>query len=266
MSEHVPAIVLCGATGRTGNAVAHALAARDDVCLVACVAPSVATTPTRPLPDGVPAFATLADALAAVNDGAVLVDLTHAEPALEHLQAAVERGLHAVVGATGFMPGQLESFGERFDAAGAALLHVPNFSLGAVLGMRVAAELAAHFPDVEIVETHHDGKRDAPSGTAVRTAQLVAAARRAAAVEPGPGASSAGTGGSRGEVVDGIAVHALRLPGATAHQEVVFGGPGELLTIRHDAIDRSCYAAGVALAARRVHEFRGLKTGLETVL
>jgi 4-hydroxy-tetrahydrodipicolinate reductase len=260
-----PAIILCGATGRTGNAVAHALAARDDVRLVACVAPSVASSPTRPLPADVPAFATLAEALAA-QDADVLVEFTHAEPALEHLQAAVEHGLHAVVGTTGFMPGQIESFGERFDSAELALLHVPNFSLGAVLGMRVAAELAAHFPDVEIVETHHDGKRDAPSGTAVHTARLVAAARRDAGLEPGAGAATAGTGGGRGEVVDGIAVHALRLPGATAHQEVVFGAPGELLTIRHDAIDRSCYAAGVALASRRVHEFRGLKTGLETVL
>jgi 4-hydroxy-tetrahydrodipicolinate reductase len=261
-----PAIILCGATGRTGNAVAHALAAREDVRLVACVAPSVATTPTRPLPDGVAAFATLADALAAASDATVLVELTHAEPALEHLQLAVEHGLHAVVGATGFMPGQLESFGERFERAGLGLLHVPNFSLGAVLAMRVAAQLAAHFPDVEVVETHHDGKRDAPSGTAVHTAQLLAAARREAGLEPGPGAATAGTGGGRGEVIEGIAVHALRLPGATAHQEVVFGAPGELLTIRHDAIDRSCYAAGVALAVRRVRDFRGLNTGLESVL
>lgn len=261
-----PRVMICGATGRTGNAVAHALAERDDVRLVACVAPSIATTPTRPLPDGAPAFPTLAEAFDAGVAADVLVDFSHAEPALIQLQAAVDHGLHAVVGVTGFMPGQLESFGERFADAGLGLLHVPNFSLGAVLAMRVAADLARHFPDVEIVETHHDGKRDAPSGTAIRTARLVAAARREAGVEPGPGAASAGTGGGRGEPVEGVPVHALRIPGASAHQEVVFGAPGELLTVRHDVIDRSCYAAGVALATRRVHEFDGLKIGLETLL
>jgi 4-hydroxy-tetrahydrodipicolinate reductase len=259
-----PRIILCGATGRTGNAVAHALTARDDVTLAACVAPSVATRPTRPLPDDVPAFATLRDALDADLAPTVIVDLTHAEPALEHLQLAVDAGLPVVLGATGFQPGQVESFGERFAAAGLSLLHVPNFSLGAVLGMRVAADLARHFPDVEVVETHHDGKRDSPSGTAVHTAQRIAAARRDAGVEPA--SPAAGDGPSRGESIDGVRVHALRLPGATAHQEVVFGAPGELLTIRHDAIDRSCYAAGVALAARRVHDFQGLTTGLEHVL
>lgn len=264
MSE--PGLILCGATGRTGNAVAHALAARDDVRLLACIAPSVASTPTRSLPASVPAFATLAEAFDDGIDAQVLVDLSHADPALVHLQAAVDHGLHAVVGVTGFMPGQLESFGECFAAAGLGLLHVPNFSLGAVLAMRLAVDVARHFPDVEIVETHHDGKRDAPSGTAVRTAQLVAASRSNAGLEPGPGALTVGSGGGRGTSVDGIAVHALRVPGATAHQEVVFGAPGELLTIRHDAIDRSCYASGVALAVRRVHDLRGLNTGLEHVL
>lgn len=269
MTTSIPGIILCGATGRTGNAVAHALAGRDDVRLAACVAPSVASTPTRTLPADVPAFATLAEAFDDAGvDASVLVDLSHAEPALVHLQAAVDHGTHAVVGVTGFMPGQLESFGERFRTADLALLHVPNFSLGAVLAMQLAADVARHFPDVEIIETHHDGKRDSPSGTAVRTAHLVAAARREAglvAVAAGEGAT-AGTGASRGEWIEGVPVHALRVPGATAHQEVVFGAPGELLTIRHDAIDRSCYASGVALAARRVHEFRGLTTGLERVL
>lgn len=259
-------IILCGATGRTGNAVAHALAGHGEVRLAACVAPSVASTPTRALPDGIPAYATLAEALDDRTEANVLVDLTHAEAALVQMQVAVEHGLHAVVGVTGFMPGQLESFGERFERAELALLHVPNFSLGAVLAMRVAADVARHFPDVEIIETHHDGKRDSPSGTAIRTAQLVAAARRDAGLTPGPAGANAGESHARGECFDGVPVHALRVPGATAHQEVVFGAPGELLTIRHDAIDRSCYAAGVALAAQRVHRLRGLNTGLESVL
>lgn len=259
-------IVLCGATGRTGNAVAHALTTREDVSLVALVAPSVATTPTRPIPSGIAAFATLEDALDSPVEVDVLVDLTHAEPALAHLEVALARGLHAVVGATGFDDGQLHPLGDRFANAQLGLLLAPNFSIGAVLAMQVARQVARHFPDVEVIETHHDGKRDSPSGTARHTAHLLAQARREAGLEPGPGAATAGTHPSRGESIHGVPVHALRIPGATAHQEVVFGAPGEVLTIRHDAIDRSSYAAGVAIAARHVGGLRGLTIGLEHVL
>lgn len=265
MTEVIPGIVLCGATGRTGNAVAHALAARGDVWLVACVGPSVATTPTRQLPDDVIAAATLDEVFEQTDGPDVLVEFSPPDAALANLQVALDNGLHAVVGTTGFVSGQLESIGKRYEAEGRSLLHVPNFSVGAVLAMRIAADLARHFPDVEVVETHHDGKRDSPSGTAIRTAQLIAEARREAGFAAGR-VAAAGESHARGEVVDGVPVHALRLPGATAHQEVVFGAPGELLTIRHDAIDRGCYANGVAIAARRVQEFRGLNTGLEHVL
>jgi 4-hydroxy-tetrahydrodipicolinate reductase len=261
-------LVLCGATGRTGNAVAQALASRDDIELVALVAPSVATTPTRPLPDGVPAFATLE---AALRDSApdTLLDLTHAEPALEHLQLALDHGLHAVVGATGFADGALDALGERFAAAERGLLLVPNFSIGSVLATRMAYGLATYFPDAEIVEVHHDGKRDSPSGTAIRTAQMIALARRRSELVPTVSdvdPAAAGESPARGESVEGVPVHALRLPGATAHQEVVFGSPGELVTIRHDAIDRSCYAAGVVIASRRVRDIHGLEIGLEHAL
>lgn len=255
------AIILCGATGRTGNAVAHALAIRDDVLLAACVAPSVASAPTRPLPRDVPAFASLADAVDAVGSDAVIVDLSHCESAIGHLGQALEHGMHVVLGVTGIAEAQLMQMGTRFESAGLGLLHVPNFAIGAVLAMRVAADLARHFPDVEIVELHHDGKRDAPSGTALHTARMIAAARPETVQQP-----LAGNDAARGELVEGVRVHALRLPGATAHQTVVFGAPGELLTIRHDAIDRSCYAAGVARAAQRVHRMRGLQTGLEQIL
>jgi 4-hydroxy-tetrahydrodipicolinate reductase len=266
VTDQPPSIVLTGATGRTGNAVAHALAARDDVDLLAVVAPSVATTPRRALPDGVPAFATLLDALDAVGTGSVLVDLTHAEAAIANLDLALERSVPVVLGTTGIDAATLDGCGARFAAAGLGLFVVPNFSIGAVLAMRVAAQLAAHMPDVEIVEVHHDGKRDSPSGTAVHTAALVAAARAGAGLQPGPGADSAGTDPSRGELVHGVPVHALRIPGATAHQEVVFGAPGEVVTVRHDAIDRSCYAAGAAIAARHVRGIVGLETGLEHAL
>lgn len=267
-SGDVVDLILCGATGRLGNAVAHALVDGTGfgVHVAALVAPSVATTPSRSLPDGVPAFAALEEALAAAAADAVVVELTHAEPALRHIELALAAGRHAVVGSTGFADGDLERLGERFAAADLGLLHVPNFSLGAVLSMRIASELVRYFPDVEIIETHHDGKRDSPSGTARLTARRIAAARAAAGLEPGPGLATAGVDPSRGEAVEGIPVHAIRLPGATAHQEVVFGGPGELIRITHDAIDRACYAPGVARAVRGVTRRRGLETGLETVL
>ena len=263
---HDVRIVLCGATGRTGNAVAHALAAAEPGLLAGLVAPSIATNPSRSLPTGVPAFASLEEALPAADGPVVVVDLSHADPALHHMRIALDARCALVVGATGIADEDLETWGERFAAAELGLLHVPNFSIGAVLAMRVATELVAYLPDVEIVETHHDGKRDAPSGTAILAARRLAAARRDAGVVPGPGSASAGAGHGRGESVDGIPVHALRLPGASAHQEIVFGGTGELVSIRHDAVDRSCYAAGVALAARRVGTLRGLRTGLEHVL
>lgn len=270
-------VVLTGATGRTGNAVAHALASGgfSGVQLHACVAPSVASTPTRSLPAGVPSFATLAEAFDTLGvsagthaDDVVLVDLTHAEPSIEHAALALDRGVRAVIGATGFASDTITDLGARFDAAGLALFVVPNFSLGAVLGMQLAQTVAAHFPDVEVIEAHHDGKRDSPSGTAVHTAQLIAQARRDAGTTPGPGVDSAAAGNepARGELIDGVPVHALRLPGVSASQEVVFGSPGELLTIRHDVIDRSAYATGVALAARSVVSMRGLNIGLEHAL
>jgi 4-hydroxy-tetrahydrodipicolinate reductase len=263
-----PRIILCGATGRTGNVVAHALVARDDVDVLACVAPSVATRPSRPLPEAAAAFATLVEALDASPDVDVVVDLTHAAPAAEHAELALERGLPIVIGATGLDGDLVEQLGTRFAERDLGVMLVPNFSIGAVLAARMAHGVATYFPDAEIVEVHHDGKRDSPSGTAVRTAQLIAKARRASGLEPGAAAAQASAGDSpaRGESIEGVPVHALRLPGATAHQEVVFGAPGEMLTIRHDAIDRSCYAAGVVAAARYVRDLRGLEIGLEHVI
>lgn len=264
-----PHIVLCGATGRTGNAVAHALSTRHDVDLAAVVAPSVATTPTRTLPAGIAAHPSLPDALSDVvadSEQLVIVDLSHAEAAPAHLEEALEQAIPFVLGATGVPPSVVQGYGERFAAHGCGLFVVPNFSIGAVLAMRLAARLAGHFPDVEIVETHHAGKRDSPSGTAIHTAELVAAARAAAGRAPSAAAASAGAGPSRGETFHGVPVHALRIPGATAHQEVVFGAPGEMVTIRHDAIDRSCYAAGVVIAATHVLGMRGLEIGLEHAL
>ncbi len=254
--------VLVGATGRTGNAVAHAITSIPGVTLSAVVAPSSATgAPRRTLPDGVPAFAMLADVPAGPT---VIVDLTQAEHVEATAATALARGMHLVLGTTGVPDDQLMQLGHRFDAAGLGLLYAPNFSIGAVLMMQTAASLARHFESVEVVEIHHAAKVDAPSGTARRTAQLVANARgqHSDCVQQTVELQDR----ARGEFVDGIAVHSLRLAGAVAHQEVVFGSPGEILTIRHDAIDRSCYAAGVAAAVGAVPSMTGLVVGLEHAL
>jgi 4-hydroxy-tetrahydrodipicolinate reductase len=142
----------------------------------------------------------------------------------------------------------------------------PNFGIAAVLMMRFAAQAAPYFESVEIVELHHPGKADAPSGTARRTAELVAGARREAGCEPMPDATTAALPGARGADVDGIAVHAVRLAGLVAHQEVLLGGHGETLTIRHDSLDRSSFMPGVLLAVRAVQDRPGLSVGLEQLL
>ncbi len=257
-----PRIHLTGATGRTGNAVAHALTTRRDVELVTCIAPSLGRVPTRSVPSSC-MHATRVDGIPDdhVRHGDVLVDLSIAERVAGHLQWALDHGVHVVVGTTGCNETMLADAGHRFADAGLALLVIPNFSIGAVLMMRLSAQIAEYMPGVEIVETHHDTKVDAPSGTAIRTARLIAAAR---ALEPALDTEEATA--ARGLNIDGVPVHSLRLPGATAHQDVVFGLPGEMLTIRHDAIDRSCYGAGVALAARSVASFTGLHVGLEELL
>ena len=269
--RRVPRVVVSGATGKTGNAVAHGLADNADVELVACVAPSAAGTPTRELPTDVERAASL-DELSAEFD--VLADLTNAEAAVANVEAALERGVHVVLGTTGLDDAWLEAMGARFAERGLGLLYAPNFSLGAVLMMRFSAEAARYLPGIEILEIHHEAKLDAPSGTAKRTAQLAARARRDAGVAApddtddtdATAAQFPSTQPALGELVDGVPVHSMRLPGTVAHQQVVLTDAGQMLTIRHDALDRSSYASGVALAARRVMDTTGLTIGLEQLL
>lgn len=262
MSGDAVRIVLVGATGRTGNAVAHALAdgGHPGVELVGCVAPSVASgNPTRVLPALLPAWSDL-DAVDVACD--VVVDLALPEGLVARLARALARGQHMVVGTTGYDETDIDAIAPAFETAGLGLRMVTNFSLGAILMDRFAAAAAKLLPDAVIIENHHATKLDAPSGTARRTAAVIAAARAASGMTSTPGAAVTGTA-ERGLAVDGVPVHSLRMAGALAHQDVVFGAPGELLTLRHDALDRSCYAAGVALAARHVAETPGLTFGLD---
>jgi 4-hydroxy-tetrahydrodipicolinate reductase len=206
-----------------------------------------------------------ADALEA--DAQVAVDFTHPDVVMDALESLISGGIHCVVGTTGFDAGRLATVAgwlERAPAVG--VLVAPNFGLGAVLMMRFAREAAAHFESAEIVELHHPAKADAPSGTARATAEIIAAARRAAGLDAQPDATTAELPGARGADVDGVRVHSVRARGLVAHQEVVFGGLGETLTIRHDSLDRVSFMPGVLLAVRRIADHPGLAVGLDAYL
>jgi len=238
-----------GARGKVGSEVCAAVEAAEDLELVARID---VNDPIESLVE------TSADAV---------VDFTHPDVVMDSLRFLVEHGIHAVVGTTGFDDARLERLRDWLSAAPAVgVLIAPNFSIGAILMMRFAAEAAPYFESVEIVELHHPDKADAPSGTAARTASLVAAARRGAGSAPLPDATSSALDGARGADVEGIHVHSLRVRGLVAHQEVVLGGPGETLTVRHDSLDRVSFTPGVLLGLRRIGSAPGLTIGLETFL
>jgi 4-hydroxy-tetrahydrodipicolinate reductase len=238
-----------GAKGKVGSEVCTAVEAAHDLALVAAV------------DQGDPI-----DAL--VTSGAqVVVDFTHPDVVMDSLEFCIDHGIHAVVGTTGFDRNRLDILDDWLRKSPATgVLIAPNFSIGAILMMRFAAQAAPFYESVEIVELHHPDKADAPSGTARRTAELVAAARREAGCGPVPDATTTGLDGARGAVVDGIHVHGLRIRGLVAHQEVVLGGAGETLTIRHDSLDRVSFTPGVLTGVRQVAEHPGLTVGLEHFL
>jgi len=230
-----------GAYGRMGSATCDAIDADDDLELVARVG--------------------RADDLRSLADVGAEVAIEFTEPAsvASNVRWCLEKGIHTVVGATGLRDTDLASLGELATERSLGLFVAPNFALGAVLMMRFAAEAAPYFERVEIVERHHEKKLDAPSGTSLRTAALMNEARS----EPWTDVPShEATGVDAG----GVRIHSLRLPGSVAHQEVIFGAPGETLTIRHDSLDRSSFMPGVVRAVKRVTELRGLVVGLEHLL
>jgi 4-hydroxy-tetrahydrodipicolinate reductase len=197
----------------------------------------------------------------------VVVDFTHPDVVMESLEFCIAHGLHVVVGTTGFDSqrlAQVEGWLAASSTVGAII--APNYGIGAVLMMQFAAKAAPFFESVEIVEYHHPNKADAPSGTARRTAELIAAARAAAHLPTQPDATTQALDGARGAHVDGVPVHAVRLRGAVAHQEVIFGTDGELFTMRHDALDRASFMPGVLLSVRAVASRPGLTLGIEPLL
>ncbi|HTL24862.1 MAG TPA: 4-hydroxy-tetrahydrodipicolinate reductase [Mycobacteriales bacterium] len=238
-------VAVLGAKGRMGSEVVRAVSA----------APDLELGPTYDVGDALD--------LTGVD---VAVDFTHPDGVMDNLKACIEAGVHAVVGTTGFDDQRLAQVQEWLSGTEVGVLVAPNFGIAAVLMMRFAAQAAPFFDSVEIVELHHPRKIDAPSGTATRTAELVAAARAAAGCPPMPDATATGLPGARGADVAGIPVHGIRLAGLVAHQEVLLGTEGETLTIRHDSLHRSSFMPGVLLAVREVRRRPGLTVGLESLL
>lgn len=240
-------VAVLGSKGKVGMTMVAAVRAADDLTLSAEV--------------------DAGDPLSALTDSEteVVIDFTHPAVVMDNLKFLIDNGIHAVVGTTGFTDERLDQVREWLAAKpDAAVLIAPNFAIGAVLCMQFSRQAARFFESVEVIELHHPHKADAPSGTAARTARLIAEARKD--LPPNPDATSTGIEGARGADVDGIPVHSIRLAGLVAHQEVLFGTEGETLTIRHDSLDRTSFVPGVLLAVRRVGERPGLTVGIEPLL
>ena len=238
-----------GARGRMGSEVCRAVEAAEDLSLAAAVDQG--------------------DPRSAITDAGaqVVVDFTSPDAVMENAAWAVENGIHAVVGTSGFSEPRYDQIRQWLESRPAlGVIVVPNFAIGAVLMMEFAARAAKHFTSVEIIELHHPNKVDAPSGTAQRTAEMIAAARAAAGLGAVPDATRDELAGARGTEVEGIHVHSIRSAGLVAHQEVIFGAAGETLTIRHDSLDRASFMPGVLLAIRSVVTRPGLTIGLGPLL
>ena len=236
-----------GAKGKVGATIVDAVEAADDLTF------TVGVDAGDPL------------TLFTESQTDVVVDFTHPDVVMDNLQFLIGSGINAVVGTTGFTDERIAQVRSWLaDEPDVAVLIAPNFAIGAVLSMEFAKQAARFFESVEIIELHHPHKADAPSGTAARTARLIADARKG--LPPSPDATSTGIDGARGADVDGVRVHSVRLAGLVAHQEVLFGTTGETLTIRHDSMDRTSFVPGVLLAVRNVADYPGLTIGIEPLM
>lgn len=251
-------VLVSGAAGRMGSEVVRAVLAETDLKLVCAVDPGRAG---EPVGEGTTlTYEAELSAAIDVTSPQVMVDFTHPSAVAANIGIALGKGVHCVIGTTGLGSDRLERLAAGAEG-GACLFMAPNFAIGAVLMMRFAQQAARYMPHVEIIELHHDRKADAPSGTALRTAALIAEARPE--VPESPGRDTEIAEGARGAFVSDIAVHSVRLPGLVAHQEVLFGGQGQTLSLRHDSIDRTSFMPGVVLAIRSVIGRSGLIIGLE---
>jgi 4-hydroxy-tetrahydrodipicolinate reductase len=238
-----------GARGRMGAEVCRAVEAAADMEIVAMV-------------DTGDWMFDIADAGAEV-----VVDFTHPDVVLDNIRFCVDHDIRCVVGTSGFDVAKLDTVRQWLEPKPElGVLIAPNFALGAVLAMRFAQLAARYYRSAEIIELHHNRKADAPSGTAAHTARLIAAARAEAKLDPGTDATTSELDGARGVLINDVRVHSVRLPGLVAHQEVLFGGDGETVSIRHDSFDRSSFMPGVLLGVRSILNRTGLIVGLENLL
>ena len=259
-------VAVMGACGKMGSEVIRAVAAADDMDIVgACDVVRIGT------PVGhVAGVAGLeppveSDIESMLNFARPDVVVDFAKPfSMDNARKALACGAAMVIGTTGLAAGELKELDKLSNDADVAAMVIPNFAIGAVLMMKFAAEAAKYMPNVEIIELHHDKKIDAPSGTAIKTAEMIDAARREAGIAADKPAG--GDDPARGERLSDVQIHSVRLPGLVAHQEVLFGGTGQMLTIRHDSIDRTSFMPGVLLAIRRCAEAKGLIYGLDKLL
>ncbi|WP_204139209.1 4-hydroxy-tetrahydrodipicolinate reductase [Halomicronema sp. CCY15110] len=266
-------VVVNGACGKMGREVIKAIAAAEDMTLVAAIDknPAVIGEDIGEIagcgPVEIPVTPDLEAALVqAQSEGlAVMIDFTHPDTIYNSVRAAIAYGVRPVVGTTGLSAKQIKELAEFAEKASIGCLIIPNFSIGVVLMQQAAQQAAQYFEHVEIIELHHNQKADAPSGTAIQTAQMLSAPDKA--FNPAQVAESEKMTGARGSRTDdGIRIHSVRLPGLIAHQEVLFGAPGQLYTLRHDTSDRACYMPGVLLAVRRVMPLKSLIYGLDKIL
>lgn len=273
MTENLPIpVIVAGATGKMGRETIKAIAQAPDLTLIGAIG-------RKHLGEDIGEVVGIGELEIPVTDNlevllaqgaqekqyAVMVDFTHPSLVYEHIRAAIAYGVRPVVGTTGLSPAQIQDLAEFADKASMGVLIAPNFSIGMILLQQAAIAASQHFQHVEILELHHNQKADAPSGTAIKTAQMLA--------ELGQTFNSTNVKetehitGARGALLpENIRLHSLRLPGLLAHQEVIFGAPGEVYTLRHDTSDRACYMPGVLLAIRKIIALKRLVYGLEKLL
>lgn len=261
-------VAIAGARGRMGQEAVHTVMKNPNMELVSVldykeVGETLADTKMFPQTFTVPIFLKLAE-LKKETKPQVLLDLTSPESVYEHTREALELGIRPVVGTTGFSDEELKELSAYSAQNGIGCIIAPNFAIGAVLMMKFAEQAAKYLPDIEIIEMHHDQKLDAPSGTAMKTANLIADKREAHS--QGHPKEKETIAGARGANYDGMRIHSVRLPGLVAHQQVLLGGEGQLLTIRHDSFNRGSFMSGVALSINKVMEIESLVYGLENII
>ncbi|OXM16615.1 4-hydroxy-tetrahydrodipicolinate reductase [Paenibacillus herberti] len=260
-------VAVAGASGRMGREVVKMVLQDEQLQLTGAMSPSAGAVDAGRMVGLDEAGITVSPSLEAMLAGAdidVLVDFTVPQTVYANTLEAITRGIRPVVGATGFTPEQIKELDELCKQQGIGGLIAPNFSIGAILMMKFAAEASKYFPHLEIIEYHGDQKLDAPSGTSIKTAELISAARRE--MKQGNPREEETIEGARGGYYDGFRIHSVRLPGVFAQQEVVFGAFGQSLKIRHDSYDRAGYMPGVAHAVKKVMTYEGLIYGFEHIM